>query len=571
MSYYFIQLFLFFMTDREALVAPLLLNYDHDPEEGVIAFCRAIEAQVAGVSDHPDVLMVFGLHLLAVKRWEEAEATLRKALETTKKKFLVLYNLGFLLFQQKRLQEAEPIFWQVLELESNHVDAMMMLANVLKGLMRRDEALAPIRRAQAVEPSNHVPVAFDRFETVYDPSSTDASIFAKVQRVVELRCGAHQTKTKLPMRQVVGPLRIGFVSGDFKMHPVGHFLHGWLPYVDRSRCLLHAFSMWHEDDVMTQQLRSQFETWDDIRALTDDELLSLVAKRQMDVLIDLSGHTDMNRLPVFARRAAPVQISYLGWYATSGVVNMDYFLTDPISSPAASQAHYSEQLLYLPKTRLCFSVPSFVPEVGALPTLQNAHITFGSFQSLEKITDRTLDLWRQVLWQVPSARLVICCQQFVQQGVRDLLRQRLALAELLVDRVQLLPPASYSKYFQLYRNIDVVLDTTPFPGGTTTAEALWMGVPTLTLLGSTLIARQGASLMSAAGLADWVSNSEGEYIAKAIYWSEHLDELAALRARLREQVRASSLFDSPRFAQAFTEAIESAYNAKLLLQPLRDI
>jgi predicted O-linked N-acetylglucosamine transferase (SPINDLY family) len=329
--------------------------------------------------------------------------------------------------------------------------------------------------------------------------------------------------------------------------------------------------MWHEEDVMTQQLRSQFETWDDIRTLTDDEVLSLVAKRQMDVLIDLSGHTDMNRLPVFARRAAPVQLSYLGWFTTTGVVNMDYFLTDPISSPATSQAHHSEQLLYLSKTRLCFSVPSFAPEVNALPALQNTHITFGSLQSLDKITNRTLGLWRQVLLRVSSARLVICCQQFVQQGVMGLLRQRLALAGLPDDRVQLLPPVSYSEYFELYRNIDIVLDTIPFPGGTTTAEALWMGVPTLTLLGNTLIARQGASLMSAAGLGDWVANSEGEYIAKAIYWSEHLDALATLRGGLREQARVSPLFDSSRFARDFTEAIESAYNGKLLLQPLRDI
>jgi predicted O-linked N-acetylglucosamine transferase (SPINDLY family) len=297
----------------------------------------------------------------------------------------------------------------------------------------------------------------------------------------------------------------------------------------------------------------------------------LIARQQIDVLIDLSGFTDLNRLPLFASRAAPVQISWLGWYATTGVVNMDYFLTDVISSPESSQAHHSERLLYLPNTRLCMMPLAVAGKVNPLPALKNKYITFGSFQALAKITDTSLRLWQQVLTQIESARLVVCCSQFADSHKRVLFEQRLVALALPIERIQLLPPVSYSDYFQLYHAIDVVLDTLPFPGGTTTAEALWMGVPTLTLLGNTLIARQGASLMSAAGLEGWVAHSEGEYIAKAIYWSEHLEELATLRAGLREQVRVSPLFDSPRFAGAFTETIESAYNAKLLLQPLRDI
>jgi protein O-GlcNAc transferase len=209
--------------------------------------------------------------------------------------------------------------------------------------------------------------------------------------------------------------------------------------------------------------------------------------------------------------------------------------------------------------------------VSALPALQNRNITFGSLQSLLKMTDATLHLWRQVLERIPSAHLHIRCAQFAQSEMLALFKQRLEDFGLPLARIELLPPISYAAYLESYQSIDVVLDTIPFSGGTTTAEALWMGVPTLTLLGHTLIARQGASLMSAAGLPNWVANSPEDYVAKASYWSEHLDELATLRGGLRDQVRTSPLFDSPRFARAFTEAIESAYNANLLLQPLRDI
>jgi protein O-GlcNAc transferase len=276
-------------------------------------------------------------------------------------------------------------------------------------------------------------------------------------------------------------------------------------------------------------------------------------------------------LPLFARRAAPVQVSWLGWYATTGVVNMDYFFTDIISSPIGTQQHYSEKLIYLPDTRLCLCEPIFAPPVNALPALQNKHITFGSLQSLLKITDATLVLWRQVLEQIPTARIQIRCTQFAQKTLLDIFKRRLTTFGVNLLNIELLPPLSYVAYLDAYRNIDVMLDTVPFSGGTTTAEALWMGVPTLTMSGNTLIARQGASLMAAAGLPNWVAESSEGYVSKAVYWSHHLKDLATLRVGLRAQVRASPLFDSPRFALAFTEAIESAYNAKLLLQPLRDI
>lgn len=550
------------MLDREALIAPLLLNYDDNPEEGVAVFRRVIEVGFPGVSDHPDVLMVLGLQLMATNQLDEAEATLRQVLALSPSHVASRYNLGLLLFQQKRLQEAQVVLREVLELDPQHVSALINLANVMRDQMQREAAQALIRQAAALDPANYLPASFELFEALYAIHSTDETIFACARRASDLRSAGLQTARQMPLakpwRKGLRPLRVGFVSGDLKTHPVGYFLQDWLPCVDALRMTLFAFSMCESQDVVAQKLRGQFAAWTDIRRLPDDEVAKLVADLQIDVLIDLSGHTDMNRLPLFARRAAPIQISWLGWYATTGVVNMDYFLTDLISSPKASAAQHSERLLYLPSTRLCLCEPIFAPPVRPLPALQKRHITFGSLQALVKITDATLALWRAVLETIPSAHLQIRCPQFAQEASLALFQRRVADCGLPLARIELLPPVLYVSYLDSYQSLDLILDTIPFTGGTTTAEALWMGVPTLTLRGNTLIARQGASLMTAAGLADWVASSQDEYIAKALHWSEHTAELAALRMSLRDKVRASPLFDSPRFARAFTQAVELA-------------
>ncbi|MEY4295431.1 MAG: hypothetical protein RLY82_1119, partial [Pseudomonadota bacterium] len=328
------------------------------------------------VAGKPDVYVNLALYLMSAGDTASAEATLQQALAIHPNHVTSLYNLGCLLHFQNRDVEAEPIFRQVLALEPTHVDAMINLANTLQRLMQREEGLALTRQATLLAPSNHLSAAFELFEATYDANSTDADIFAKAVHAANLRC----KNVKMPLQPILDmawrasdrPLKVGFVSGDLKSHPVGFFLQGWLPHVDRNRLSLHAFSMLDVDDVTSQNLRPQFATWRNIAKMSDDEVLALTSAMGIDVLIDLSGHTDMNRLPLFACRAAPVQISWLGWYATTGVVNMDYFFTDRISSPEATAQHYSEKLVYLPDTRLCLCEPIFAPQlVHCLPSAIN--------------------------------------------------------------------------------------------------------------------------------------------------------------------------------------------------------
>jgi protein O-GlcNAc transferase len=292
-----------------------------------------------------------------------------------------------------------------------------------------------------------------------------------------------------------------------------------------------------------------------LTGLSDEAAARLIHADGVHVLIDMSGHTGYNRLPVFAWKPAPVQVSWLGYFATTGVAEIDYLLADQVGVPEARQAQFTESLWYLPDTRLCFTAPAADLAVAPLPALANGRITFGCFQNLTKVNEGVLELWGKVMAALPDATLRLQCKQFSEPALVAQLQQRLQRHGIDPARVATHGSAQRAAYLAAHAEVDMILDTFPYPGGTTTCEALWMGVPTLTLAGDSLLARQGASLLSAAGLAQWVANSQEEYVAKAVAFASDLPELAALRAGLREQVLASPLFDAPRFARHFEEAL----------------
>ena len=282
----------------------------------------------------------------------------------------------------------------------------------------------------------------------------------------------------------------------------------------------------------------------------------------MHLLLDLSGHTAANRLPVFAWKPAPVLVSWLGYFATTGLVEMDYLVADRIGVPDAAQGQFSEEIFYLPDTRLCFTAPPAAPSPNAPPALANGFITFGSFQHMPKINDNVLAAWARILSALPTARLRLQSRSLGLPAVQQQLAQRMARAGLDPARVRMSPPGDRAAYLGAHAEIDVILDTFPYPGGTTTCEALWMGVPTLTLAGDRLLSRQGASMLAVAGLPDWVATSVDDYVAKAIDLSEDVTALARLRGTLRPRVLASPLFDAPRFAAHFADALWKMWQQK---------
>jgi predicted O-linked N-acetylglucosamine transferase (SPINDLY family) len=321
-------------------------------------------------------------------------------------------------------------------------------------------------------------------------------------------------------------------------------------------------------DELTQRIRPVFEAWHTVDLWTDERLAAQIRSDGVDILVDLSGRTAGNRLPVFAAKPAPLQVSWLGYFASTGLPQMDAILADPVCVPEDEESLYVEQVLRLPHTRLCMSPPEAAPEPSAPPILSNGFITFGSYQTLSKINSGVLAAWALILAACPLARLRLQAPQFSDAGQLARFGERLQAAGIDVARVDLLPPVSRAQYLASYSQVDILLDTFPYPGGTTTAEALWMGVPTLTLAMPGMLGRQGQAMLSNLGLHDWVTHSEADYVAQAVAWGQGGDQVAkrlqSLRQQMRSQAASSPLFDAPRFARDWWAALQDLWRQKMV-------
>lgn len=363
-------------------------------------------------------------------------------------------------------------------------------------------------------------------------------------------------------------LKVGLVSGDLRSHPVGFFIENVAAELAHHGIELVGFPTRANFDGVTTRLKKHLAGWQPITGMTAAAAAHVVRNSAVHVLLDLSGHTH-NDLALFGWRPAPVQASWLGYWASTGVSQIDYLITDEIGVSDDSPEQFTEKPWRLPETRLCFTEPG--PRdafpVSPLPALERGHLTLCCFQNLNKINDRVLRAWGAIFRNLPDARLLLQSPQSGDPLSVDPLRRRLAQAGIAPDRVTVAPPAERSKYLKAYGEVDFALDTFPFPGGTTTCEALWMGVPTLTLRGATMLERQGAGMMICAGLADWVACDEEDYVRRAVAFAADHHALSRLRQALRDRVVASPLFDAPRFARDLAEALRGMWASRGRSQP----
>ncbi|HXA47994.1 MAG TPA: hypothetical protein VNW52_10220 [Burkholderiaceae bacterium] len=279
----------------------------------------------------------------------------------------------------------------------------------------------------------------------------------------------------------------------------------------------------------------------------------------MDVLIDLSGHTAHNRLPVFAWKPAPVQVTWLGYFATTGVESIDYLIADPWTLPTSKESQFTEEIWRLPETRLCFTAPEADVKVSSLPATSSGVITFGCFNNLSKMNDAVVAVWAAILRAVPDSRLFLKSGQLSDISNHPQLIERFSIHGIDAERLILRGQSSRLDYLVAYHDVDLALDPFPYTGGTTTAEALWMGIPVLTLAGDNFLARQGVGLVMNAGLPDWIATDTDDYVNKAVQHAGNLRRLATLRSGLRKQVMDSPLFDAPRFATHFEAALREMW------------
>jgi predicted O-linked N-acetylglucosamine transferase (SPINDLY family) len=352
-------------------------------------------------------------------------------------------------------------------------------------------------------------------------------------------------------------LRVGYVSGDFCRHPVGYFLDAVLSAHDPAAVEVYAYSNSAFADDLTDRLRGLAAHWRSLAGLSDAAAAALVAGDGIDILIDLAGHTARNRLPMFARRPAPVQATWLGFWSTTGLSAMDYILTDATTVRPAEESGYSERVLRLPGCRFCYTPPDYAPPPVPPPMLAGRGVTFGSFNNLSKIGPEVVRLWATVLRTVPGARLLLKWRSLLDPIARRRVIDAFAAEGIATDQLDLRGPSPHPAMLAEYGDMDIALDPFPFSGGLTSCEALWMGVPVVTLPGAAPASRQTLGFLRALGLDEWAAASTADYrrIAAALAADGH--RLAAHRRDLRRRMAESALCDGP----AFTRQVEAAYRA----------
>lgn len=349
-------------------------------------------------------------------------------------------------------------------------------------------------------------------------------------------------------------LRIGYVSGDFRRHPVGIFLEEVLRHHDHSAFEVICYSNHDDHDDLTERLQGFADQWHVVFGMSDAQLADRIRGDAVDILVDLSGHTAYNRLLAFARKPAPVQVSWIGYFDTTGIPAIDYVLADSFVCPEGCEQFYIEKLARLPGSYLCFS-PIADNEVRPPPFLNRGFVTFGCYNRIIKLSPSLVATWSEILKAIPTARL--CLKDLVLAN--PIVRRRVAswfeMHDIDADRLTFLGNTKYEDYLDAYGEIDIALDPFPFNGGTTTVEALWMGVPVISLAGDRFVSRMGVSHLNAVGLSDLIASSPDDYVRRAVTLANDRHRLTELRARLRGRMQRSSLRDGP----GFTSEVEETY------------
>jgi len=351
-------------------------------------------------------------------------------------------------------------------------------------------------------------------------------------------------------------IRIGYLSADLYAHPVGYFLEGVIPAHDRNRFEIVVFSPYTERDELTAALKRSAEHWVVLHGTDRLEIVRQIRAWQLDIAVDMAGHTGGNYLDLFARRLAPLQITWGGYPGSTGLESMDHILADQVALPPEDRPYYTERPLYLPHGYVSFRPPADAPLVGSLPALTTGCITFGSFNTVQKLNSSTLALWGAVLRALPGSRLFLKSKGFDDPLVCSAFLEKLAAEGVSSDRILLEGYAPRRELLAAYHQVDIALDPVPYQGGVTVLEALWMGVPTLVLRGKRPpFVRHAESHLTQAGVADWIVASEDVYVATALAWGSNLAGLSTLRSRLRQQMAASPICDTV----AFTRDLEAAF------------
>ncbi len=505
-------------------------------------------------------------------------------------------NCGNIHREQGRLDEAQVAYQRALELDPGYPEAHLNLGNLYRELGRLEQAVASYQRALELRPS--FPEACNNLGNVWKDLGQLEAAVASYQRALELKPGYRAAHSNLlcafqyradvtlqelakasaeydrrhaePLRVVPSPvfqnsrnparrLRLGFVSPDFGQHPVGFFLIGALENLDPTQFETVCYSDRVLHDSWTGRFQAASRRWREVAGLSDAELADQIRRDEIDILFDLAGHTDRNRLLLFARKPAPIQISWIGHEGTTGLQAMDAILADWHTIPSGREPWYRERVLRLPRGYVCWEPPANAPEVGPLPALKAGFIRFGSLNNPAKVTPSVVELWAKVLHRVPNSRLLLKYRGFGEELARSHYRRLFEGQGIDAACIEFEPGTAYPGHLAAYQRMDIALDPFPFGGAVTTCDALWMGVPVITCPGETFASRHGLSHLASAGLTETIAGSFAEYVAIAAALAADLPVLSRLRAGLRDRVANSPLCDGTSLARDLGQVLREVW------------
>jgi len=487
---------------------------------------------------------------------DETEKLCRAALAQVPDHVGANLTLGTTFFLKGDYDAAERHMRAALVVRPGMVEALNNLSLVLQLQGKVDEAVACLEKALQLRPN--FPTAHSNLVYSLDHHPrTDDAVGYRVRKAWNDRYAKAMGVAHLPHDNGRDPdrkLRIGYVSGDYRNHSAAFLFLPILFGHDRRRFDVVCYSGVRVPDAMTEKCKTAATLWRDVARLGDDQLAAVIREDRVDILVDLSGHSEANRLPVFARRPAPVQITAWGYGNGTGLDAMDYIVADRIALPPEAEPFFAEKPLRLPVLAV-FGFPENADPVTPLPALAKGHFTFGNLNRTSKITETTIALWARVLAAVPTAKFLIKDRGLDSVPAKARIVERFAAAGVGEERLILLGGSPRLAHMRAFGEFDLALDPVPAGGGMTLAEGLWMGVPSVLLLGRQLSGRGPSSIMTVVGLNEFVATSEDDYVAKAVAWTTRLEELAAIRAGLRDKIRDGPLGNH----KLYVQMVEAGY------------
>jgi predicted O-linked N-acetylglucosamine transferase (SPINDLY family) len=527
--------------------------------ESIGAMQKAIELDPADALTYSNL----SASLQDINRYHEAQSYSLKAIELQPGLAIAYHNLGSVLNNTGRPSDAQAICLKAIELKPDFAEAYYNLGNAFNEIGAHSEAQLSYLRALELKPDSLQ--AYDNMlmGMNYNPDfniSYYKEWAGKYGDLINRAVNRRFTNYNYNISKSKDKLKVGFVSGDFRNHSVGLLLENMLSSINNVE--LYAYSSHNAEDELTWRIKPYFKKWTAIYDKNDKESAEIIYNENINILIDLSGHTRFNRLPIFAYKPAPVQVSWFGYPASTGVKEIDYFIGDYYTATESEESHFNEKIYRFPGSYVCLAPPAEALQVEELPAIRNGFITFGCFNNLAKINDEVVSLWSEILLQIPAAKLFLKAKQIGDKNVCDILLKKFkdrGIAEAQ-KRIILEGASPRAELLASYNKIDIALDPFPYNGGVTSAESVYMGVPVLTLKGDRFVSRVGESIANNVGIPHFVAQNKEECIKKAKDLSSNIDELAGLRAELRNMSLKSTLFDGTRFAKDFEKAMFDMWN-----------